>query len=240
MEKIFSNVKELGDLYLEHEFYNYDEPILFTCVDQKETRYLCSCCHLGSQWVLGKTTPDILMAMIEDKITLHKAFQESNPCYFLQRVDTGYSITRDIPCDAFPIEGEYLDLEDERTGTFYASLYNAEGCSKYPRVKSYGFLSDLRKTMISESMISESMIAESMMAESMMAESMISESMMAELKFDDREFKIHISEAKVIQEYFSNLYSAQSFQCTSKDILSIDVTDAMECEWKSSANLVAA
>lgn len=111
MDKIFQNVPTLGDLWLEHEFYNYDEPILFTCKDERDIRYLCSCCRLSSQWVLGTITSDILSAMIEDGITLRDVFLKGEVCYFLRRTKHGFYITKNVPSDAFPMAGEYLELQ---------------------------------------------------------------------------------------------------------------------------------
>lgn len=124
-ERIFQHVPVLGDLYLEHEFYNHDEPVLFTCIDRRGIRYLCSCCYLGYQWVLSETTSGLLTAMIENSLTLREIFQKSNTCYFLRRTEVGYTITEDIPHDSLPRKGEYLDLEDEKNSAFYTELCTA-------------------------------------------------------------------------------------------------------------------
>lgn len=164
---IFQHVPVLDNLYLEHEFYSYDEPILFTCIDEGGTRYLCSCCYLGSQWVLAEMTSELLVAMIENTVTLRETFQKGKVCYFLQLLGTGYSITEDIPDDAFPREGEYLDLEDERTGAFYGALYMGvknhllamEMISNYPLKKTCEFSNDLnRKVESSEFEVAETLL----------------------------------------------------------------------------------
>lgn len=154
MREFFQNVPVLGDLYLEHEFYNYDEPILVTCIDKRGTRYLCSCCYLSSQWVLGEMAPGLLIAMIENNITLRETFQKSTACYFLQRTKNGYSNTGDIPSDAFPMAGEYLDLESEITDTFYNELeienkfVGMEIHSNHPSEKTCEFSNDSNMSIV--------------------------------------------------------------------------------------------
>lgn len=80
--KIFQGVPGLGDLWLEREFYYYNEPILFTCVGQNGIRYLCSCCNLSSQWLLGELTLELLKGLIENKVTLCEAFQKKQGSLF--------------------------------------------------------------------------------------------------------------------------------------------------------------
>ncbi len=216
MREFFQNVPVLGDLFLEHEFYNYDEPILFTCVDKRGTRYLCSCCYLSSQWVLGEMTPRLLIAMIENNITLRETFQKSTACYFLQRTKNGYSNTGDIPSDAFPVAGEYLDLESEITDTFYNELeienkfVGMKVHSNYPSPEIFEFSND--------SNISISEVKE----------------------FDVEGDPLCISNVPVTHQYLLNFHSSWLSNSTSETIPSVDFTDIPVYNSKSNANPVAA
>lgn len=218
MSIIFQHVPVLGDLYLEHEFYSYDEPILFTCIDRRGTRYLCSCCYLGSQWVLGEITSGLLAAMIENSVTLRETFQKSNTCYFLQRTEVGYTITEDIPHDSFPREGEYLDLEDEKNSAFYTELCAGhrnqpiEVHSNYPSEETCDFSDDLNRSIIAES------------------------------EFNVEEGAFSTPNIPDVQEYSLSLNSSQSSTGVSKVMLSTTFPDNPVYKWKtkSSAILIAA
>lgn len=120
-EIIFENLKGIGDLRLEHTFYEYEEPILFACVDAKKERYICSCCRLSEQWIVAHVSPDMLIEMMEKKRSLDTMF-----------VDTPFMLTWDgkelekidgtIPQDLLPRAGAYLRLSHEKICEYLAAM----------------------------------------------------------------------------------------------------------------------
>ena len=73
----FEDVIGIGNLYLDYIFYEFEyEPILFTCVDEKDDLYLsiCSDIRYGQRWIVAKCTIGVLKALIEKKIDIATAF----------------------------------------------------------------------------------------------------------------------------------------------------------------------
>lgn len=122
-ELYFENVAGLGDLFIEHVFYEYDEPILFVCTDDRYRRYLCSCCDLSKQWVLTSTSEEDLIQMIDNKISLENMFVISethviswdNGILSIRAYDPGTD-------DLLPRHGAMLELPVTRTADYRATL----------------------------------------------------------------------------------------------------------------------
>lgn len=75
-EIYFKNIDEIGDLYLDYVFLEYEcEPIYFTCVDDFENIYLCLCSEIrGKQrWVISKSNRAILRKLIDQQLDMAEA-----------------------------------------------------------------------------------------------------------------------------------------------------------------------
>lgn len=73
----FDNVKNIGKLYLEYVFYEFEcEPILFTCVDGKQNLYLCLCCEIRhkQKWIIIRCNINLLKSLIKEEIDIASVF----------------------------------------------------------------------------------------------------------------------------------------------------------------------
>ena len=75
MEIYFENIPYIGDLALEHIFYDYGEPVLFVCRGTNNKRYLCSCCKLSERWILSQVSEEELIQLIDDSISIRSLFE---------------------------------------------------------------------------------------------------------------------------------------------------------------------
>lgn len=76
MEK-FMKINEIGDLWVDKVFFECNYPMLFTCLNEDKEMFLCTCCQAnrnGMKWLLTKTTPQIVIGILKDMITLRDAF----------------------------------------------------------------------------------------------------------------------------------------------------------------------
>lgn len=126
MEKYFE-LPSLGDLFLEHTFYSLDgEPVLFVCKDTSELRYLCSCCQMYEEWVVGQISESILLDLIDDKVTIRGVFEDNCDTRFFVTWDgEEFHLDTDCPYDALPKAGAKLELRRAREGTYRKTLEEA-------------------------------------------------------------------------------------------------------------------
>ena len=76
----FENVCSIGNLYLEYVFLEYEEePVYFTCIDEKNQIYLCLCSEIrgGQRWIISESNTAILEDLIEQRIDMADAL-----CHF--------------------------------------------------------------------------------------------------------------------------------------------------------------
>lgn len=83
MEIYFENIPNIGDLTLEHIFYEYGEPILFVCRGTNHKRYLCSCCKLSEKWILSQVSEEELIQLIDDSISIRSLFESCTKSPFM-------------------------------------------------------------------------------------------------------------------------------------------------------------
>lgn len=105
----------LGVLSVEHIFYVLGpDPILFVCTDNGKRRYLCSCCKLGEEWVVSQVSNDVLVALMEDRLTIRAAFEtSSNPIFFIRWDGERFSTSQQAPNNALPKKGALLELGEK-------------------------------------------------------------------------------------------------------------------------------
>lgn len=76
-ELYFENCANVGNLYLDYVFYEFEkEPILFTCVDKSKNLYFCLCVDIRYEqiWLISKTNISILKDLIDERIDIASAF----------------------------------------------------------------------------------------------------------------------------------------------------------------------
>lgn len=120
---IYYNLPHIGNLMMEHEFYSFgSDPILFVCKDKDNLRYLCSCCHIGDEWVVGQVSEENLIRLIDDRMSIRKVFETCDPLLFVVWNGEDFCLEFDIPDEAFPQAGAFLEMDEEKTGTYRETL----------------------------------------------------------------------------------------------------------------------
>lgn len=115
----FANLPQIGTLTLEHTFYEYGEPVLFVCTDQAANRYLCSCCRLSEEWLIAKTCPKDLIDVIDDALAFSDIFySKHSSLFFLTWDGDKFSLSNNVPADAYPDVGSYLELPADTTAEY--------------------------------------------------------------------------------------------------------------------------
>jgi hypothetical protein len=113
----------LGALMPEYVFYVLGcAPILFVCIDSDDQRYLCSCCQFGKEWVVSRVPNNVLRALMKDRLTIRDAFEANNsPTYFACWNGKQFSVSRQVPDNALPQKGSFLEL-GAKTAKYYEKL----------------------------------------------------------------------------------------------------------------------
>lgn len=123
MEAYFTDIPNIGDLSLEHVFYEYEEPILFVCTDASGKRYLCSCCRLSANWIIRQTDEAALINMIDNRISLDAMFRfRDGKTLFLSWDGENMHYSSDIPENAYPKNGSFLKLSKDKTNQYRNDL----------------------------------------------------------------------------------------------------------------------
>nr|WP_289706959.1 hypothetical protein [Enterocloster clostridioformis] len=122
MNVYFTNVLDIGDLYLEKVLFEYDnEPIVFTCKDSNNYRYLCVCDDIidSHSWIVTKISNEILIDVIQNRISILSAFETSGNKiiiidYDFESDDYHYQALNfdDIDEDELPSKNQYLNKID--------------------------------------------------------------------------------------------------------------------------------
>ena len=122
MNVYFTNVLDIGDLYLEKVLFEYDnEPIVFTCKDSNNYRYLCVCDDIidSHSWIVTKISNEILIDVIQNRISVLSAFETSGNKiiiidYDFESDDYHYQALNfdDIDEDELPSKNQYLNKID--------------------------------------------------------------------------------------------------------------------------------
>lgn len=128
MTEICFEFPQTGKLALEHTFYVLDgKPILFVCIDKQKRRWLCSCCCMYREWLIGRTSEEALLEMIDDTIPIRDVFEKHcDKKFFVRLVGKQLHVEKEIPDDAFPMKGAKLELERAKTGAYCKSLEKAK------------------------------------------------------------------------------------------------------------------
>lgn len=118
MDYYFNDLPGIGSLCIEHIFYEYDEPILFVCLDSRNNRYLCSCSRIAEQWIVGEITNQQLLDIIDKTLAIDLFFRECKHCFCLKWDGNSLCLFYDIPFDAYPKHNTFLRLRKEQLNEY--------------------------------------------------------------------------------------------------------------------------
>ncbi len=114
----------IGQITIKHIFYALgDEPILFVCKSNTGARYLCSCCKLYEEWVVGQVSTSAIADMIDDKLTIREVFErQCGHKFFVTWDGDKFEVTNDFPSNVLPRVGAMLELQREKFGSYRRTL----------------------------------------------------------------------------------------------------------------------
>lgn len=156
----FDDVIQLGKLYLEYVFYEFEnEPILFSCVDKDKNLFLCLCSEIrhGQKWIITKCSINTLKALIDERIDIASAFLINSNVFAihmdLQGVESSYIIQKEqIDRLDLPKEGTFIRCNKEKAKSYlwkkeYESIYmqtdwnirTSPGCAD-TQIESYNYV----------------------------------------------------------------------------------------------------
>lgn len=130
-EIYFENVVKIGDLFLQHIFYEFElEPILFVCTDCDDNMYLCLCSEIrnGQKWLLTRCSINILKELLDEEIDVTSAFMRNSNITVIEMDLEGneksyYINTENVDELDLPKEGTYLRCDKEKARDY---LWNKE------------------------------------------------------------------------------------------------------------------
>lgn len=134
---IFLNEHEnLGPLYLDMVLVEATRPLFFTCIDNNDKMYACSChCADGEkcQWVVVPSTCEKMIEVLTDRITIRDVFDGSGGDVFLVTLYAGdrekvveKTDLRHLPKDILPTPGYYMEVENGEFDEEIAELRNRQ------------------------------------------------------------------------------------------------------------------
>lgn len=150
VEKLFRKIPSFNELNMDTILFESKYPVLFTCTKGQEV-YLFSCCLVNAsvvKWIGTKTDYEVLIQLLEDKITIQEAFLSGEKAKLLieydgKKVRCNSVAKEQIPKELLPTAGEYMDAEEdeftEEIAVFKSRIHNFE-YKILPRKNSYCFL----------------------------------------------------------------------------------------------------
>ena len=113
-EVYFEDVVNLGTLFIEHVFLEFEyEPIFFTCSDNNNNLYICLCSEIrGEQrWIVSKTSIENIQMMLEQKMDMASALNNSSRIVKIVRDRNGTESSEELSIDDI----DELDLPERGT-----------------------------------------------------------------------------------------------------------------------------
>ncbi len=137
VEKLFRQIPSFNELNMDTILFESHYPVLFTCTQGQEV-YLFSCCLVNAsviKWIGTKTDYEILIQLLEDKITIREAFLNGEKEKLLieydgKNVQCETVVQGQFPDELLPTAGEYMEVEEdefmEEIATFRSRMENFE------------------------------------------------------------------------------------------------------------------
>lgn len=115
-------LEHIGVLRQDKVFLDGIVPILFTCTNNNGKLFIGSCCDVDKKlvrWLLAETTPDRIIELLSDKITIQDIFlTQTKEKYMIVLQDGAYSVKsyKQYGWDdasVFLPDDEYMDVDDD-------------------------------------------------------------------------------------------------------------------------------
>lgn len=147
VEKILRKIPMFKELELDTILFESKCPVLFTCKNRKDI-YLFLCCLVNAKivkWIGTKTNYDILIKLLQNKITIREAFLEVNKEKIVIEYD-GQDVLYNVvdktlvPLELLPTDGEYMDAEEDEYAEEIAKFEDRRGNLEFrivPRINNY-------------------------------------------------------------------------------------------------------
>lgn len=124
--------KNIGLLNYEKILVRFDIPLLFTCLDADNNRYIVVCAdEEDGIYVVGKTDPDSLIKMLKNEITMYDFFRQREQVFLIsfdfanKEYVWQQSAQANISDDMLPDQGAFLDLNNEKIRKYIDELQNS-------------------------------------------------------------------------------------------------------------------
>lgn len=137
MNKFFE-IEKIGMLKVDRVLFESYIPILFTCTNEENELFLCVCCQAnatGKKWLITKTSPQVIINLLKDNITIREAFLKFDDIQITVLADNaGVQINEKNIEDwdpntsrSLPSSGEYMEAEGDE---FQEEIEYYETCIK--------------------------------------------------------------------------------------------------------------
>ena len=139
--KPFMKIDKLGELRIDVVLFESYYPILFTCLNENNDLFLCVCCQSnkeGRKWLITKTTPNIVVKVLKNQLTVREAFlmfpqiqftifDDAQKVLINEKNELDWDEEKSI---SLPDKGEFLDAEE---GEFDDEIlyYESLNCNNY-------------------------------------------------------------------------------------------------------------
>jgi len=127
----FKNITGVGSLTVEYIIFEANYPALFTCRDSLGELYLCLCydSRQEQQWIISKTTSQLVIDMLCDKISLYDSLVSPyNKNYIVkwsyasQQENVLEIEFENIDKLDLPTQGEFIEAETGEFGEYINQL----------------------------------------------------------------------------------------------------------------------
>lgn len=111
---LFLNVGE-HFLYMDLILVEFRQPILFTCLDEKNRMYLATCYHTDAQekdWLITETTPEQIIDLLTNTLTIRDAFPNGEASVYLVKKVRGAIESVIQKCQANKVPKEFFPTPD--------------------------------------------------------------------------------------------------------------------------------
>lgn len=121
-KSIFLNkTGEFPTLYMDMVFAESVRPILFTCTDEDDQLYICSCCYASGDkcmWIIAKTTLNSVISLLKNECEIWDMFGHNKRVTVAtkyreaERPEIQSVNLQDLPQKLLPTKGYAMDAED--------------------------------------------------------------------------------------------------------------------------------
>lgn len=153
VEKIFRKIPVFNEITIDKILFESKYPVMFTCKNGADI-YLFICCLVNAtkvKWIGTKTDYNILINLLENKVTIRDAFlsvTEEKQLVEYDGTKVLYDIveSKNISDELLPTSGEYMDAEEGEFAEEIAIFRSRNENFEYkiqPRINSFWILNFL-------------------------------------------------------------------------------------------------